>query len=91
MIESADGSAFAVHARRRDAASGTWGATHDFPVGDVANVADPMTQVRADALGDVVAAWVEHDGSTGVASVHAAVADIAGNWSAPSTLRTRPT
>ena len=40
-IESADGSAFAVHARRRDAASGTWGATHDFPVGDVANVADP--------------------------------------------------
>jgi PKD domain len=85
-IESPDGSAFAAHARRRDAASGTWGATQDFPVGDVANVADPLTQVRADALGDVVAAWVEHDGTTGVASVHAAVADAAGSWSAPSTL-----
>jgi PKD repeat protein len=85
-IESPDGSAFTAHARRRDAASGTWGPGQDFPVGDVANVADPLTQVRADALGNVVAAWVEHDGTTGVASVHAAVADTAGDWSTPSTL-----
>lgn len=85
-IESPDGSAFAARARRRDAASGTWGAAHDFPTGDVANVADPLTQVRADALGNIVAAWVEHDANTGVASVHAAVADTAGDWSAPSTL-----
>ncbi|HKG01887.1 MAG TPA: PKD domain-containing protein [Conexibacter sp.] len=85
-IESSDGSAFAAHARRRDAASGTWGAPQDFPVGDVANVADPLTQVRADALGNVVAAWVEHDANSGVASVRAAVADSAGRWSAPATL-----
>jgi hypothetical protein len=85
-IESSDGSTFAAHARRRDAASGSWSATQNFPVGDVANVADPLTQVRSDALGKVVAAWVEHDGNTGVASVHAAVADDAGSWSAPATV-----
>lgn len=85
-IESADGTAFTARARRRDAATGTWGPTEDFPRGDVDNVADPLTQVHADALGDVVAAWVEHDGGTGVASVHAAVADAAGSWSPPSTL-----
>jgi PKD domain len=82
-IESPDGSAFAAHAARRDAASGTWSAPHDFPTG---NVADPLTQVHANALGNVVAAWVEHDPDTGVASVQAAVADGAGSWSAPTTL-----
>ncbi|HEV7774053.1 MAG TPA: PKD domain-containing protein [Conexibacter sp.] len=85
-IESPDGSAFAAHARRRDAASGTWGTTQTFPVADVANVADPLTQVRADALGNVVAAWIEEDPNTDVASVHAAVADTTGSWSTPSTL-----
>jgi len=82
-IESADGSAFAAHARRRDAVSGTWGAPQDFPT---SNVVDPLTQVRADVLGNVVAAWVEHDPGTGVASVQAAIADGAGDWSAPATL-----
>ncbi|MFL5816521.1 MAG: PKD domain-containing protein [Conexibacter sp.] len=85
-IESADGSSYAARSRRRDAASGTWGATHDFPVGGASNVADPLTQVRADALGKVVAAWVEHPSDTGVASVRAAVADVGGGWSAPATL-----
>jgi hypothetical protein len=81
--ESSDGSAFAAHARRRDAASGAWGATHDFPA---SGVADPLTQVRFDATGRAIAAWVEHDAGSGVASVHAAVADAAGGWSAPATL-----
>ncbi|HKG38176.1 MAG TPA: PKD domain-containing protein [Conexibacter sp.] len=82
-IESADGSAFTAHARRRDAASGTWGPAQDFPT---ANVVDPLTQVGADAAGNVVAAWVEHDPNTGVASVQGAVADAAGSWSLPRTL-----
>jgi hypothetical protein len=82
-IESPDGSAFAAHARRRDAASGTWGPAHDFPA---AGVVDPLTQVRADVAGNVVAAWVQHDPNTGVASVQGAVADGAGSWSVPRTL-----
>jgi hypothetical protein len=81
-IDSGDGAAFAAHAVRRDAASGSWGAPHDFaPAGAV----DPQTQVRADASGNVVAAWLEHDPSTSVAFVRAAVWS-GGGWSAPSTL-----
>jgi len=81
-IDSADGVTFAAHAARRDAPSGAWSAPHDFaPAGP----ADPQTQVRADASGNVVAAWLEHDGSSGVAFVRAAVWS-AGAWSAPATL-----
>ena len=50
--------AFAAHAARHAAVGGGWSAPHDFPP---AGSADPLTQVRADASGGVVAAWVEHD------------------------------
>lgn len=87
-IESADGSAFAAHAARGDAASGRWDAATAFtpastPTGTA--TADPLTQVRIDAAGTAVAAWVEHDPDTGVAFVQAAVGG-AGGWSAPATL-----
>jgi len=81
-IDSDDGATYAAHAARRDAASGSWSAPHDFaPIG----AADPQTQVRADAHGDVIAAWLEHDASTSVAFVQAAVWS-GGTWSAPQTL-----
>jgi len=84
-IESADGIAYAAKAARRDATGGAWSAPHDFA--PIANgVADPQTQLRTDALGEVVAAWIEHDAGSGVAAVRAAVADASGAWSAPATL-----
>jgi len=83
-IASADGVTFAARAMRRDAASGTWSAPHDFTRAPGA-LADPRTQVRADASGNAIAAWLEHDASTGVAFVRAAVWS-AGAWSAPTTL-----
>lgn len=82
-VQSDDGSVFTARAARRDALGGSWSAPHDFPA---VGVADPLTQLRAGAAGDAVAAWVEHDPGTGVAFVRAAVADAAGAWSAPSTL-----
>ena len=82
-VDSADGSAFAAHAARHAAVGGGWSAPHDFaPVGS----ADPLTQLRADASGGVVAAWVEHDSGSGVAFVRAAVAGAAGIWDAPATV-----
>ncbi|HEX4805843.1 MAG TPA: PKD domain-containing protein [Conexibacter sp.] len=84
-IESADGVAFTARAARRDALTGTWSAPHDFPASGPSAVVDPQTQVRADAAGDVVAAWLEHDSGTGVASVRAAVWS-GGAWGAPATL-----
>jgi len=83
-ISSADGTTFTAHAARRDAAGGTWGAAHDFAPAP-SDVADPQTQVRADASGNVVAAWLEHDASTGVAFARGAVWS-ANAWSAPATL-----
>ena len=82
-IDSDDGVTFAAHAARRDAASGSWSAPHDFAPAD--GPADPQTQVRADANGNVVAAWLERDASTSVAFVRAA-AWSGGTWSAPATL-----
>jgi hypothetical protein len=81
-IDSDDGVAFAAHAARRDAGSGGWSAPHDFPL---AGLADPQTQVSADASGDVIAAWLEHDPSTSVGFVRAADWS-GGSWSAPQTL-----
>ncbi|MGN6188064.1 MAG: hypothetical protein ACTHOE_04140 [Conexibacter sp.] len=81
-IDSGDGATFSAHAARRDAASGNWSVPHDFPA---AGAADPRTQVRADANGNVIAAWLEHDASTSVAFVRAAVWS-AGTWSLPATL-----
>ncbi|HZV72355.1 MAG TPA: PKD domain-containing protein [Conexibacter sp.] len=85
-VQSLSGAPFAARATRGDAASGVWAAAQDLPAvpGDVA---DPLTQVRADAAGTVFAAWVEHDPNTGIASVRGAVAASgAGSWSAPTTL-----
>src|SRR6185436_17563197 len=74
--ESPDGVASAPRAARRDAASGIWGAPHDLFVDLTgSSTAEPQTQVRADAAGSVVAAWVSHDLGTDVDSVRAAVAD----------------
>lgn len=81
--QSADGTAYSAHASHRVAASGAWDPLpHAFPA---QGVADPLTAVRADAAGDVVAAWVEHDAG-GVAFVRAAVLSSGGGWSAPATL-----
>ena len=80
--DSDDGVTFAAHAARRDAASGSWSATHDFPS---AGPADSHMQVRADASGNVIAAWLEHDAVEGVVFVRAAVWS-GGAWSAPVTL-----
>lgn len=86
-IESADGVAFIARAARRDELTGAWSAPHDFPASGPSAVVDPQTQVRADAAGDVIAAWLEHDAGTGVASVRAAVWSAAGGaWGAPATL-----
>jgi hypothetical protein len=84
-IESPDGSTFLAHAARHDAAGGSWSVAPAFAA---AGVADPQTQVRADDAGDAVAAWVEHDPSTSVAFVRAAVWH-AGAWSAPQTVSDR--
>lgn len=86
-IQSADGITFVARAARRDALSGAWGVPHDFPASGPNGVVDPQTQVRADAAGDVVAAWLEHDSGTGVESVRGAVFDaVTGVWRDPSTL-----
>jgi hypothetical protein len=82
-VDSDDGSAFAAHAARHAAAGGGWSAPHDFAP---AGTADPLTQVRANASGGAVAAWVEHDTLSGVAFVRAAVADATGTWDAPATV-----
>ncbi len=80
--DSDDGVTFAPHAARRDAASGSWSTPHDFPS---AWPADSRMQVRADANGNVVAAWLEHDAVEGVVFVRGAVWS-GGAWSAPVTL-----
>lgn len=85
-VESADGTSWSARASHRDAASGSWDLVpHDFPV-QAGGVADPYTQLRADAAGDVFAAWIEHDTGTGTGFVRAAVLPNGGTWSAPSTL-----
>jgi len=84
-IESADGSTFDAHAARRGALDGSWSVPADFGPSDGTAVVDPQTQVRADAAGDAIAAWLEHDTVTGVESVRGAVFS-GGTWSAPSTL-----
>ena len=81
-VESADGTSWSARASRRDAASGSWDLVpHGFAA---QGVADPLTQVRADAAGNVYAAWVEHD--AGIGFVRAAVLPSGGTWNAPSTL-----
>ena len=86
-VESADGVTYVARAARRDALTGAWSAPHDFPASDPTAVVDPETQVRADAAGDVIAAWNEHDTGTAVASVRAAVYSAAtGTWGGAATL-----
>lgn len=67
---------------RRDATSGAWSAPHYFTDDPLnpSGTALPLTRVRADANGNVIAAWVE--GTPGFERVHAAVADTAGTWQA---------
>jgi len=87
-VQSADGTSWSARASHRDAESGSWDLVpHDFtPQG----VADPYTQVRADAAGNVYAAWIEHDAGTGTGFVQAAVLPSGGAWSSrPSTLSDR--
>ena len=83
-VQSADGVSWTARASHRGAVAGSWDLVpHDFtPQG----VADPYTQVRADAAGNVYAAWIEHDAGTGTGFARAAVLPSGGAWTAPSTL-----
>ncbi|HXE43770.1 MAG TPA: PKD domain-containing protein [Conexibacter sp.] len=86
-VESANGTDYTARAARRDALIGVWSAPHDFPASGPTAVIDPQTQVRADAAGDAIAAWLEHDSGAGTESVRAAVwSATAGAWDAPATL-----
>lgn len=79
-VESGDGVTYAARAARRTA--GGWSAPHDFAQ---LGRALALTQVRATAGGDAIAAWVEYDDGDGVAAMRAAVWS-GGGWGAPATV-----